>query len=218
MVSGFGPGVALNILNRVDYFIASQHEGGHTSSYVLKALTVKIPHQVYSDALRKMDTLRGPISGSWRVTYVGNTSWQFSIDAKLDSSGITLCQGDFLEVNWDLDTKQSVNLSSEYKVKAVDYIQGNGIARAKVQASPPPGDCVAIFTTTTMTGKDCMDLNGHPHYKEYIFKAFECLSQAVKGGLFAFKDECDFVNMKVKNFDIVFDRDSNIGDALSVLY
>ena len=216
MVSGFGPSVALNILNRVDNLVASQHEAGHTGSSVVKALTVKIPYQVYSDALYgKMDTLRGPISGSWRVTYVGNTSWQSSIDAKLENNGATLCQGDFLSVNWDLDTKQSVNLPSEYRTKAVDYIQGKGVARAKVQTSPPPGDCVAIFSTITMTSKDCMDINGHPHYKEYIFRAFKCLSQALKEGMLAFKNECDFTNMQVKSFDIVFDRDCNIGDALS---
>ncbi len=204
------PGVALNILNRVDYFTASQHEGGHTSSSVLKALTVKIPHQVYSDALHgKMDTLRGPISSSWRVSYIGNTSWQFSIDAKLEDSGVTLCHGDFLGVSSDLNTKQSVNLPSEYKTKATCK------ERAKVQALLPSGDCVAIFTTTTMTGKHCIDINGHPHYKVYIFRAFECWSQAMKEGILAFKDDCDFNKMKVKSLDIVFGRDSNIGDALS---
>ncbi len=113
-ISGFGPGVAFNVVNRVDNLVTSYFRHNVVGDSVVKVHSVKIPRHLYDDPLfRTPGTLQGPISGTWAVSYVGNTSWQVSIDVRLESNDVTMAHCDFYYVTWNNHTKRLKPLPKE---------------------------------------------------------------------------------------------------------
>ncbi len=182
----------------------------------MKVFSVKIPRHLYEDPLfQTPGTLQGPISGTYRISYVGNTSWQVSIASILDINGAAIAHCDFYNVTWNSNTKRPKPLPKNYKEKAANYFQRYGIRTRKPQWFPPPDHCRVVFAMACLTTEDCMDILGHPHYKAYIFKAFTCLSSVLEKGLLRFKESCDVSYVKVESFEIVYDQDCSIGDVLT---
>jgi hypothetical protein len=213
--SGITFGAAKLVHNKIDYILShliNEFFYGN-SVYVWFRMSLS---DAWIDSMQEVrassrSILPCPIRSRNIVPYVGTSSyiWRSIITTK--DSSTPLIQFEVFMVSFDLMTRRSQPLSTDYKTTMLDSLISRGEPNKKPTIPEFPAACTSIWTGTMMVREEHEDANKHVHYKLYIFFAFECLKKVNPQQISSKLSTDD--DVIVRDCFILFEKESVSGDT-----